>query len=188
MQSVTLTNMLTNGSFETDTTGWAGSGTMTRLAIPTPGHGEFGSWCGQDAQTVNGAHYLQRSAALAGFVSGHQYYIRSMVRYSTSGYGNIVQYYNAATALANGVAAFTMSAVNTWYLYDCVWTAPNSNSLQLRFNFSNGNGNQARTAQVDNVMIIDLTAAFGAGHEPATVTMAAVLPDGYFDGTKVVEV
>ena len=187
-QAISLTNMIPNGSFETNTTGWAGSGTLSRIAVPAPVHGEFGSWCGQNAHKVNGAHYIQLSSALSGIVSGRKYYIRSRVRFAINGYGNVIQFYNAANALANGVTAYTMPAVNTWYVYDALWTAPNANNVQLRFNFSNGSGNNDRTGQIDNIMMLDLTTAFGAGNEPDAATMKTLIEnEGYWDGTKVIQ-
>lgn len=179
---VPLTNLLSNGGFEADTSGWTGSLTLSRQAL-SPSHGEVGAWYARNTGTVNGAHYFQRSAALA-VVSGRRYYLRCQTAIATAGYGNVVQFYNTATALAAGVSSITLSTANVWSLYDAIWTA-NTTSLTLRVNHSGGNGNQTRTGWLDNVMVIDLTAAYGAGLEPdlATIRQTVLNRGGYWDGT-----
>lgn len=176
-----LTNLISNGSFEADTTGWTGSLTLSRQALGVP-HGEFGSWRGQNAGTVNGAHWLQRSAALP-VVSSRRYYLRARVATATATMGNIVQFANTTTALT-GAPSLTLTPVNSWQVYDMIWTA-NTASLTLRVNFTGGSGNQARQGWLDNMMIIDLTDTFGAGNEPDIEDIREVVADGggYWDGT-----
>ena len=178
--NVSLKNIVPNGSFETNTTGWTGSGTLSRIALPVS-HGESGSWCGQNSHRVNGAHSILLSPGLS-VVSGNQYYIRARTRFTSNGYGNIVQFQNNATNIG---AAVTMT-VNQWSLLDCIWQA-NSSTFPLRLNFTNGNGNTDRTAQCDNIMVINLTAAFGAGNEPDALSMRSFIASkgGYWDGDVV---
>lgn len=177
---VPLTNLLSNGGFEADTSGWTGSLTLSRQAL-SPSHGEVGSWYARNTGTVNGAHYLQRSAALT-VVNGRRYYLRCRAATATAQYGYTIQFYNTATALAQGVVSANLTTA--WSLYDAIWTA-NTTSLTLRVNYSGGNGNQTRTGWLDNVMIIDLTAAYGAGSEPdlATIRQRVLNRGGYWDGT-----
>lgn len=173
--SIHLANMISNGSFETNTTGWGGSHTLSRVAL-TPAHGESGSWAGQMSGSVNGAIYAQLSTALT-VTSGRKYYIRAQVKNASSGYANIIQFMNNATALA-GFNTQTLT-LNQWSLYDGIWTA-NSAALLLRLNFTGGNGNQSRTAQFDNIMVIDLTGSYGASKEPGISHLRDVVND-YFD-------
>ena len=42
MAGITLTNMLSNGSFETNTTGWGAGDTLSRVSN-SPVHGEYGT-------------------------------------------------------------------------------------------------------------------------------------------------
>lgn len=179
--NITLTNLVSNGSFETNTTGWTGSHTLSRQTL-TPNHGETGSWAGQVSGSVNGAINVTVSPAVS-VVNGRRYYIRSQVKNVTNGYANICQYMNNTTALA-GISATPTLTVNTWELYDGIWTA-NSTSLTLRLNFTGGNGNNNRTAQFDNIMVIDLTAAYGSGNEPSIEAIRSLVNNngGFWNGS-----
>jgi len=181
VQPITLANLIANGSFEADTGGWTASGgTFSRVAVPAPVHGEAGNWCGQVSQAVNGAIYLTSGGFTA--VSGHRYYLRAQVRYTTANYAQNVQLYNAGTALSPALS-LANAAVNSWALLDGLWTA-NSSSLALRVQWSGSSGNQTRTGQLDNVMAIDLTACCGAGKEPDQAAMRGIVSGlgGYWDG------
>lgn len=185
-KSYSLTNILSNGGFETNVTGWTsnfGGAQPTRIAVPTPVHGEVGSWCLQNTGTINGAHYVQLTTAQA-ITNGNRYYVRARVRFSTAGFGNIMTFMNAATALAE-IDAPTLT-VNQWTTIDGIWTA-NAATLQLRVNFSGGNGNQLRTAQVDNVMLINLTTPFGSDIPELNALKSAIFNvGGFWDGTNTV--
>ena len=185
---ITLTNLISNGGLETNSAGWTGSHTLTRIVLPSAlPSGEPGSQCGQVSGSVNGAIYAQLSSAIA-VAPGRKYYIRAQVRHSSSGYANICGVMNNATPVSPSIATPVMT-VNTWNLLDGIWTA-NSASLQLRLNYTGGSGNQSRTVQFDNVMVIDLTSDYGSGNEPALEDMRATVADGgyFWDGAKSVTV
>jgi len=182
----TLTNMLSNGSFEDSgvgITGWTGVATPTRIAVPSPVHGEYGSWCGQvsSSSNQNTIRYIARSSALS-VVSGRKYYIRLQCRDT----GNNLNWslYNNTTAFSPAISG-SLTA-NTWGLADGIWTA-NSSTLTFRIQFaSTNNPNTTRTHQIDNVMVIDLTTPFGAGNEPDAATMRSIIAanNGYWDGAQ----
>lgn len=181
---ITLTNLLTNGSFDTNTTGWTGSHTLARTT-PTQAHDETGSdWVGRNNGNVNGTIHVQRSAAQP-VTTMRVYYIRAQCRFTVAGYANVVQFYNNTTALSNGITSMSLPGVNQWGLYDGLWTA-NTSSLTLRLQFSGGNGNNARACEIDNVMMFDLTDTFGAANIPTIEQMRDLVATGeyYWEGAK----
>jgi hypothetical protein len=177
-----ITNMITNGNFATNTTGWNASHTLSRITTFDLPSGESNSGAAQNAGNVNGAIHITRSSALT-VVNGRRYYIRAMVRNNINGIANIVQFMNNTTALT-GMSTVTISN-QTWTLVDFIWTA-NSNSLTLRINNTGGSGNTARNMQITNVVVIDLTGNFGAGQEPniATIRERVNAEGGYFEGSR----
>ena len=186
---ITLTNIITNGSFEVNTTGWTFSGTSnTRLALPSS-HGEYGAWCCGFSGSQNAATIYSRINPALSIVSGRRYYIRALVRVGQTGYANQFSIGNGnATALTANLGQ-TIGTANIWMLFDDIWTA-SSGTLQLQLNFNGGNGNNARNHWFDNVMAFDLTNAFGAGNEPSREKIRQIIGDngGYWDSPKVIEV
>ena len=184
--SVPLTNLITNGSFESDISGWNGGGTFSRIAVPSPAHGEYGSYCAQSQQTVNGTVTIYIASGSAPVtVIGNIYYLRARTRYSSNGYADVAQFRNNAATIGTSV---TMT-LNTWALLDMLWTATNA-TLPLYIQFTGGNGNQQRTVQADNAMLINLTTSFGAGQEPAIADIRAAVnaEGGWWDGAKTISV
>lgn len=181
--NIVLTNLLTNGSFETNTTGWTGSQTLTRVT-KNPVHSEYGNYVGQCSGKVNGAIYIQRSSALTGLVSGRKYYIRTKAQSTIPYYAYQIQFMNNSNALSGfEIEDISNGTDNGWYLYDGIWTA-DSTSLTLRANFTGGGGNNNRTIQIDNIMIIDLTTPYGSGNEPSIDYLRDIVSsnNGYWDG------
>lgn len=186
-RNLILTNMIYNGSFETNTTEWSGSTTLTRIA-KNPSHSEYGSYVGQVSGRTNGNIYVQRSSAQTDFTSGRKYYIRSKVRSVIAGYAYMIQYMNATTALSGStITDISSGEDNGWSIYDMIWTA-NTSSLRLRLNFTGGIGYINRTIQFDNIMIINLTEAFGSGNEPTLIDIRDIVNfnGGYWDGSLAV--
>ena len=186
--SVALTNLIENGSFEDGgVSGWnISGGSISRVAVSSPTHGEFGSACAHIQQTVNGTVSISIASALVPTtVIGNIYYLRARTRYSSNGYANVAQFRNNAALIGTSV---TMT-LNTWALLDMLWTATNA-SLPLYIQFTGGNGNQQRMVQADNIMLIDLTSAFGAGQEPALADIreAVNAAGGWWDGAKTISV
>ena len=67
------------------------------------------------------------------------------------------------------------------------WTAPTSTTTRyLRIEWMTSEAQLGKITHLDNVVLIDLTAAFGAGNEPTKEQMDAMLsqfPNSYFNGT-----
>ena len=192
--NINLTNLISNGSAEINIQNWnASQGTPapTRLAsIPAPSHGEFGVACGQVSGQVNyssggGQNKLSTQYSNVAVTTGHKYYMRAVVRPSTPTGIAGCQFNNNGTDIGH---AFADTVINQWGFIDYIWEATGTTlGLRLQFSVPSQSGNTASSFQFDNVMVIDLTAAFGAGNEPT----AAVIRDGvdnytqrgYWDGT-----
>ena len=186
--SVSLTNLITNGSFESDTMSWSGS-TIMNIIASTPGHGELGSAYARITQTTNQNTelYFLQSFTIT-IPSGQKYYIRCQAQ----DIGNNIncQLYNNTTPF-DPVISKILTA-NTWELVDGIWTANTTSfRLRIRFNATGGAGTQGsreRTQCLDNVMLLNLTDSFGAGQEPALadIRAAVIAAGGYWDGAKTV--
>ena len=179
---VTLTNMLTNGGFETNTTGWAtATYTLSRVAVPTPVHGEPGSWTARISGSGNVDINLTASPAIT-VVSGRRYYV-SAIGMSTTVNGTGIQFNNNTTSL--GISQ--TFGINTWTRVSGVWQS-NTASLTFRVVFLRENGNNAKDVYLDNIMLIDLTTPYGAGNEPTAQQINAILTgtNRFWEGTRVI--
>jgi hypothetical protein len=211
MANVSLTNILTQGSFETTTTNnWItgrGANAATRLTpIPTA-HSEFGVACGQLNQQINyssGGSTNKCSFHYSPFnvIAGRIYYMRALYRCDTN---NETAFFST-TNWANGIGAAPTSffgmawgptGIGNWNFIDLRWTAPSNASIPFSIQMNNlgMNGNNPVIAQIDNVMFIDLTEAFGAGNELSIGGIREIIENntqsggrGYFDGTITINI
>lgn len=196
--AVSLVNMIPNGSFETDTSGWtisitSGNGSFTRVALPAANSNITytpNAYCLQSSTTsFNGALATITINPALTVVSGNKYYIRFYYRNATKGTTAIVIGNNNATALTAIASSGTfnntgLNGTGVWTLCDGIWQA-NTTSLTLRFNFTTANGNNSKDMCIDNVVVLNLTSIFGSGVEPAYATCRNMFSSlgGYFDGT-----
>ena len=213
MASINLTNIVTNGSFETNVAGWSGfmtnqQGTQSTLApirvtnsTPPPVHGETGAWCAQIGVKTQGLVYINPTTPIPTII-GHKYYVRARVSLRGSTVPGVTTgctVIHGTTVPVRGVALPPplfdgLQTPNTtgWNLIDTIWTADIA-GLNMRFIWQQtGNmGNNETYGRLDNVVMIDLTEAFGAGNEPPLPAIRqGVLntpPNGYWDGTTVIE-
>jgi len=209
MATVSLTNGIANGSFETNINGWNGfqtnnqgvqsALTPTRIAVTAPVHGEYGSWCMQAGVKTQGKVYVQPTLPLS-VVQTHKYYIKARVRLrgSTAGVASVCTVYDGQTVPAVGAVVPTplTSGLQTtdtagWVLIDDIWTADRA-SLNLRFLWQTtaNQGNNDIYGLVDNVVMVDLTAEFGAGKEPPLFAIRQAVQDagGYWDSAASVNI
>ena len=180
-----LTNLLANGGFESNTTGWTtASYSLGLVALSTlsPSHGGPGTQVMGITGSAN-ADVQATYTAVSGLTVGRKYYLSAWVR---TGNTNVTgaQWYNNTTAIAGSNITFGQ---NAWTRMSYVWTST-ATSFTPRVFFTRANGNNAKLAYVDNVMMIDLTASYGAGNEPTATVMDSILTGSYsfFDGTWVV--
>jgi len=209
MATIFLTNIVTNGSFETNVSGWSGfmtnqqgaQSTLTPLrvpnGIPLPVHGETGTWCAQIGVKTQGLVYMNPTTPIP-TVIGHKYYVRARVSLR----GNTVPGVTTGCTVIHGTGVPVRGTalppplfdglqtpnIEDWNLIDCIWTADIS-PLNMRFIWQQtGNmGNNETYGRVDNVVMVDLTEHFGAGNEPPLFAIRqGVLnepPNGWWEGT-----
>ena len=212
MATIDLTNIVTNGSFETNTNGWVGymtnqQGTQSTLAplrvvnnTPLPVHGETGAWCAQMGTKTQGLVYINPTTPIPTII-GHKYYVRARVSLR----GNTVPGVTTGCTVIHGTTipvrgtalppplfdGLQTPNIEDWNLIDCIWTADIA-GLNMRFIWQQtGNmGNNETYGRVDNIVMVDLTEAFGAGNEPPLFAIRQgvrnVPPNGWWDGTTTI--
>jgi hypothetical protein len=132
--------------------------------------------------------YQSDANCAAAPVSGHEYYLRETVIPQSSNIGVVSLYCGSATV---PVATFaTNPASGTALTKSFVVTSAGATYGTLLFfnarsgNFSSGNP----IAAMSSFVAVDLTAAFGPGHEPTASWMDSVLasdfPNSWFSGTQ----
>jgi len=187
---IVLANLITNGNFETNTTGWTGSITLARQALPGAlPSGYSGSWCANLGNNVNSNTDITLTYTnVTGLTTGRQYYVTYVVRTATAN-AQVPGWSNNTTALGNirntnAATDATLAgnmALNTWYRCSTIWTATGT-TFTPRITVTRPSGNNAKHVFVDSVMMIDLTFPYGAGNEPNTQAMDAIVHGaaGYF--------
>jgi len=212
MATIDLTNIVTNGSFETNVAGWSGfmtngQGTQSMLAplrvannAPPPVHGETGSWCAEMGVKTQGLVYINPTTPIPTIV-GHKYYVRARVSLRGSTVPGVTTgctVIHGTTVPVRGVAlppplfdGLQTPNITDWNLIDTIWTADIA-GLNMRFIWQQtGNmGNNETYGRVDNIVMIDLTEHFGAGNEPPLFAIRQgvrnVPPNGWWDGTTTI--
>ena len=169
VQSVPLTNIIPNSSFEQDTS-WTG------VVYDTAQHLQ-----GARSSKLGPGTVVNNSAQVATPIVGHKYYGRSYIKSQ----GDIqpsdcrFELYAGDGPGLNFVFTYNQGNFPDWTMQSAMVTvdAVNGTSYAIR-NFV---VNAVNPCWTDCLMIVDLTAAFGAGNEPDKEWCDANLP--YFDGT-----
>ena len=212
-RAVTLTNLIGNGTFETNNTGWvsgSGSNAAARLnPAPSPQHTEYNSVSvGQINQQINFSSGGSQNKVAFNYsvpvVAGHVYYMRALYNAIT----NVETAMFTTTGGSTGTAPtstlghiFGPTGKNVWNFIDHRWTATSTTNLAFSIQFNNlgVSGNTTALAYADNVMVIDLTAAFGAGNEIGTAGIRNIVDNwdggpsnngghGYWSGSIVLNI
>ncbi|MDD3892956.1 MAG: hypothetical protein PHE03_11715, partial [Bacteroidales bacterium] len=173
IKGLTATNLVKNGSFENDNTGWTKiPSNVTAVTISTEK-----SYVGMNSvkqALVNQA--VGPYQDIVNLVVGHKYYFSSVIYLSsyTSGSPRMRLNHNGGTSIYADT-----SKLNQWQrLSRVIENALPSESIKFEV------PNLATfTAYIDAVMAIDLTVTFGAGNEPTKEQCDKIFPN-WFDGTK----
>lgn len=176
--TVTLTNMLPaiNG-----TTGWettAGTVTAVTSTKYTTSGLRFYGGSNAEAHACTTTEYT--------YQSGHKYYIRNEVYFSSDTvYPRTSCYWPIAEPNVYNSSSLGISIPKgQWYtlavISDRVAAGHTAGSAPYRIDFDNNKG--AGYMYLDGCMLIDLTAAFGSGKEPTLAWCNANIP--YFTGAK----
>lgn len=159
--NVTLTNQVANSG-----KGWfpATRGNCSwQLSSITPGDGAASSI----KIIPSGAGEVTLTSAAHNLVASHKYYISFKVRFASATQGTCDWYWPVAEPCAAQNMAFNVAA-ETWVRLSAVFerTSFSNGSYPCRFDYNNNNGKNT-PFWFTSCMLIDLTAAFGAGLEPS---------------------
>lgn len=160
--TVSMTNILANNG-----KGWFGArrGNCTWLSSSmTPGDGAASSvkitpsGAGECTLTSSAAHRL---------IASHKYYISFKVYFASATQGTCDWYWPVAEPCASPNMSFNAPA-KTWVRLSSVFdrTSFSDGSYPCRFDYNNNNGKNT-PFWFTSCLLIDLTAAFGAGLEPS---------------------
>lgn len=159
--TVSMTNIVANNG-----KGWfpAQRGNCTwQLSSITPGDGAASSI----KIIPSGAGECTLTSAAHNLVASHKYYISFKVRFASATQGTCDWYWPVAEPCAAQNMAFDVAA-ETWVRLSAVFerTSFSNGSYPCRFDYNNTDGKNT-TFWFTSCMLIDLTAAFGAGLEPS---------------------
>lgn len=159
--NVTLTNYMANGG-----KGWfpATRGNCAwQLSGITPGDGAASSI----KIIPSGAGEVTLTSASHALVASHKYYVTFKIRFESAVTGTCDWYWPVAEpAAASGMAV--NAAAGAWTRLSAVFdrTSFADGNYPCRFDYNNNDGGN-KTFWFTSCMLIDLTAAFGAGLEPS---------------------
>lgn len=159
--TVSMTNIVANNG-----KGWfpATRGNCSwQLSSITPGDGAASSI----KIIPSGAGEVTLTSAAHNLVASHKYYISFKVRFASATQGTCDWYWPVAEPCAAQNMAFNVAA-ETWVRLSAVFerTSFSNGSYHCRFDYNNNNGKNT-PFWFTSCMLIDLTAAFGAGLEPS---------------------
>ena len=158
--TVSMTNIVANNG-----KGWfpATRGNCSwQLSSITPGDGAASSI----KIIPSGAGEVTLTSAAHNLVASHKYYISFKVRFASATQGTCDWYWPVAEPCAAQNMAFNVAA-ETWVRLSAVFerTSFSNGSYPCRFDYNNNGKNTP--FWFTSCMLIDLTAAFGAGLEPS---------------------
>lgn len=159
--TVSMTNIVANNG-----KGWfpaTRENCSWQLSSITPGDGAASS-----VKIIpSGAGEVTLTSAAYNLVASHKYYISFKVRFASATQGTCDWYWPVAEPCAAQNMAFNVAA-ETWVRLSAVFerTSFSNGSYPCRFDYNNNNGKNT-TFWFTSCMLIDLTAAFGAGLEPS---------------------
>ena len=181
--SITLTNLLTNGDFES---GWAVNSNCT-IEFSTEQHLYGTKSLKVTSTNTTVTESLVNHSGNIDLVKGHKYYARCSIYVPNSLISSGMQCYwpiqepKLGNLYKQGAEkSLESSDVNKWTQLSCINVRDNWDSGSYSFRFDVENIISPNYVYLDGGMLIDLTACYGAGHEPSRNTMDMI---PFFVGT-----
>lgn len=165
-----MTNLVSNPSFEG--TGWSGGSYDTT-------HAKYGKYGYKMTGSTSSGEVLANNGSSISMTNTHIYYVRWYV-YHEGAAGTTGCYFGIAEP--NFVEGLSLGPANQWNMKSAVNNRSSFSSGSQGFRLDYNNSGNATSVWFDGVMLIDLTATFGAGKEPTQEWMDANVP--FFEGTK----
>ena len=166
---VTLTNLVTNGSFEN--TGWSG-------CIYNTTYKKYGSYSCQLTGTTNTPEVLANTSTNIALNNSHYYYAR-VEGYQTSKSGS--QEFQTYWPIAEpSFGTVSLGEINKWNIYSIInnRTSFSNENYPLRFDYNNNYN--AGSVYYDGGMLLDLTNSYGSSYPSKEILDRSI---GYFDGS-----
>ena len=172
---VAMTNLVTNGDFSQGTSGWFGydstistsGGIMNNIVNTTPGYS-------------NGFIYRNDFTIIA----NHIHYYAAKMRVTNSVAQSLV-----ITLQDDYIAQVNSPTINQWYTLSGLKMHTSDRqymAYRIRHRYVDKPTAANKIMQVERALVIDLTAAFGAGKEPTKAQMDQIMeqfPNSWFNGT-----
>lgn len=178
MPAVTLTNLLTDPSFENN--GWTAATNCTLSYVTSPvKYGSRALKVQSTAGTATECYFVQNASVYQ--TSGHIYYVRCEM-YQESYVSSGMQAYWPQAEPSMGTASFNSSNVGTWTIMSFRLVRSTWGTGNQQFRFDVEGIRSPNNVYLDGAMVIDLTACFGSGNEPTKEWCDANIK--YFEGTK----
>lgn len=180
VQTTNVTNILQNPQFADGTTNWSMSGgTGVDFAVTD------GVLCATQVEPTTKAQVIRSRVTVSDFTLGHKYYMHAKVKYEGTKPPNARLDFNSnnyRTVLENKAPV-----LGDWCYTSCIveYILEPSSSLYVTVQNSYSESVSelvGAKCYVDNVMCVDLTAAFGEGNEPDLATMDGWVEAQYADG------
>jgi len=176
IKGLTATNLVTNGNFETDITGWYAYAPAYTEATFDAGT------CKITTLKTHDAHTFQIAQEVA-IIDAHKYYL-SFDAYSNVSGRTITIGFSNTNVFKNMVLTTGVTVADSWVKFSLIKDGvADVNKLQIGRHSGTGFNNVGDYLKLDNIMFIDLTATFGAGNEP-TKEQCDKMFANWFDGTK----
>jgi len=180
-RSVTLTNLVTNSSFENNFIGWDTTyGHQATIATSGCFHG---TRCLRFPANV-GTHILHQDISQNLLIRGQQYYGSAMIRGNAgnTNAGNAFQWNSGDNNLTAITFFMNQPFTNTtWARASRVETVHANADFSIPWRFRIFIANNTQDAFADALIVINLTSAFGAGQEPNRTWLDANI--NWFDVT-----
>ena len=177
---VSLTNLATNGDFSAGSSGWTNHAIAPSTAVFSGGSVTI------TADATQRAVIYQPITAT--YTDNDKIFYSARVR-RDSGSNFILQAQRDSGGFAVVVmpaAQFNAIGVGTFSRQSGIRTFLSSQGTFTSYTFGEYATGRVFQATIDDVVVINLTAAFGAGNEPTVATMDSILgqfTNGYFSGT-----
>jgi len=161
--SYLLYTMIINGTF-VGTTGWTGSQAVLTAAsnvLTATGNG------GQVYMTA-------RSAAGKAFIATHKYFTKAFARVTNSSCSAL----QIRTIAGYGDTNIATPTANQWYSRSAITTAGQTNTFypfEISATYASAAIQSGKVTEIKDVVMIDLTALYGAGNEPTAAQMEVIL-------------
>ena len=169
--SIDFENLISNGSFESGTTGW----TITKdaeVTVDTPEtYSPYGTHCLHIYKPGFHTALISQSVSM---ITGHKYLITAM-GYTTY-YEN--DYTHGYVGVTGNVAKFSTSSGRSSVVYTA--TATGNKSVFIALVLTSGGTYSTNNLYIDGITVIDLTQTFGSGNEPSASDMNSFID--YFGG------